>query len=74
MLMENYSALFHPTRAYWIGANDRESEGHFQWTSGLPFLYKSKYGKMLCQQQHKNEHSLLFLCEECFFLFIWQII
>ncbi|CAG7720057.1 unnamed protein product [Allacma fusca] len=33
------SALFHPSRAYWIGANDRESEGNFQWTSGLPFLY-----------------------------------
>ncbi|OXA61797.1 Protocadherin Fat 1 [Folsomia candida] len=35
------SALFHPRRAYWIGANDRESEGNFQWTSGLPFSYKN---------------------------------
>ncbi|ODM96317.1 Snaclec 8 [Orchesella cincta] len=36
------SPLFLPSRAYWIGANDRESEGNFQWTSGLAFHYKSK--------------------------------
>lgn len=47
-----FSALFHPRRAYWIGANDRESEGNFQWTSGLPFSYKSEWSLRLVFYEH----------------------
>ncbi|CAL8100723.1 unnamed protein product [Orchesella dallaii] len=52
------SPFFLPSRAYWIGANDRESEGNFQWTSGLAFQYKNWFPGWTHQDKHDRSEIL----------------
>jgi len=37
--IDAFMAHYNPNKAVWIGLHDRRTEGHFEWTSGLIFMF-----------------------------------